>query len=312
MLGAFWDTLGDKLTERWASVLAPAALFWTGGLLAVMQANGADVARGPLDRLASQPTIVQATAVVAALALVAGSAATVRLLTMPALRLLEGYWPGWLGWLRARLLDRQAACLFGLQERWGKLEARREEGEATPEEASEHVRVDQRLRRFPARPGLLMPTRLGNTLRAAETRPYDKYGLDPVRCWPHLWLVMPEAARQEVAAARSAVDAATAGGLWGLAFLAWTPWTPWAAAVGLVVTCAAWWTWLPRRTEVFGDLVESAFDLHRRELYAALRWPPPADPNDERASGALLTEYLWRGLRGVVPKFTHDDDPRAE
>jgi hypothetical protein len=49
----------------------------------------------------------------------------------------------------------------------------------------------------------------------------------------------------------------------------------------------------------YGDLLESAFDLHRLSLYDAVGWPRPADSEHEKALGAQLTEFLWRG---TVPK----------
>lgn len=150
-----------------------------------------------------------------------------------------------------------------------------------------------------------MPTALGNTLRAAESHPVDKYGLDGVSVWPHLWLVLPDATRQELMTARAALDSAARACVWGLLFVAFTPWTPLAAPTGLVVAaCAAYW-WAPAAAQVFADLVEAAFDLHRTALYQQLRWPLPANPQDERAEGQHLTMYLWRGLDSSSPTFTN-------
>ena len=66
---------------------------------------------------------------------------------------------------------------------------------------------------------------LGRWLHAAaETWPTDKYGLDAPKCWPRLWLVLPDTARKEVAGARSSLDQGAAVWLWGAAFIVWTPW----------------------------------------------------------------------------------------
>lgn len=51
-------------------------------------------------------------------------------------------------------------------------------GNLSPKEGQEYIRLDRRLMRIPNSPALRMPTRLGNTLRAAELRPRDKYGLE--------------------------------------------------------------------------------------------------------------------------------------
>ena len=54
---------------------------------------------------------------------------------------------------------------------------------------------------------------------------------------------------------------------------------------------------------VYGDVIEAAFDLHRWKLYEALRWPTPTTPADERATGAKLTQYIWRGSDDDTPVF---------
>lgn len=46
---------------------------------------------------------------------------------------------------------------------------------------------------------------------------------------------------------------------------------------------------------VYGDLVETAFDVHRFALYDALGWEGPRDSDEERIKGKQLSEFLWRG-----------------
>jgi hypothetical protein len=61
---------------------------------------------------------------------------------------------------------------------------------------------------------------------------------------------------------------------------------------------------LPGRAQLFGDLIEAAYDLHRTALYHRLRWPLPADPEQEHSHGQQLTAYLWRGSHAPAPTFT--------
>ena len=56
--------------------------------------------------------------------------------------------------------------------------------------------------------------------------------------------------------------------------------------------------------KVYADLVEYAFDVHRRMLYEALRWPTPKDPASEWQAGQEVTQYLWRGSDQSYPIFT--------
>jgi hypothetical protein len=54
---------------------------------------------------------------------------------------------------------------------------------------------------------------------------------------------------------------------------------------------------------IYGDLLESAFDLYRTLLYKSLRWKLPRNPTEERELGKGLTDYLWRGFTDPEPTF---------
>jgi hypothetical protein len=157
----------------------------------------------------------------------------------------------------------------------------------------------------PAELGSVLPTRLGNTLRAAESYPGDgeRWGLDAVFWWPRLYLILPDSARQEVDEARSSVDqmvvlsalsvmfAAVAVGF-GVVRLPLAVWIP-CAAGALVLS------WLTYRAAVtsaalFGDLVRSCFDLFRNDLLTHLGWPLPQTLPGEWALWAALGQQLYR------------------
>jgi hypothetical protein len=137
-----------------------------------------------------------------------------------------------------------------------------------------------------------MPTELGNILRAAETRPTDKYGLDVIVCWPRLWLVLPESATAELAAARSDLDSAIRTGLWGGLYLVWAIWVWWAMPIAVLVIFLAYQSAVGAAA-TYGKLVESAFDMYRMTLFEKAGWSPP-QPATEIADGEALTKYFWR------------------
>ena len=179
----------------------------------------------------------------------------------------------------------------------------------TAKQRADLARLEHRRRHRPIHDSELLPTRVGNILRAAETRPYHRYGLEAVIVWPRLWLVLPESARQELITARGSVDASVAAAIWGLGLVAFT-----LAAVGravgiAVATAAAVW-WVPARAEVFADLVEGAYDLYRSALYQHLRWPRHPHAG-ERRTGSDLTRYLVRGSISPTPSSPHHLDPGA-
>ena len=299
----FWEGVAGKLADRWSSVSVAALVFWLGGLLAWAVGHGGVAAlQRPAGWLSKQPNTTQIGILLVILIGVAGSGIAVSRLTRPALALLEGYWPGPFRGLRRRMTNRVVRNERVLEVEFVRLAAPVRDGTATPEERERFAAIDRARRRLPAGDRML-PTRIGNTLRACETRPVDKYGLDAVSLWPHLWLLLPENSRSEIASAQRALDTAVAACVWGVLFACFAPLTPWALPVGAVVALLAALVWAPANAEVYADLVEASFDLHRGALYAQLRWPLPDNPRDERAAGRSVTTYLIRGSDALSPTF---------
>jgi len=59
----------------------------------------------------------------------------------------------------------------------------------------ELIKLDDYLDNYPVDRDTLLPTRLGNLLRAAEEYPNIRYGLETFTVWPRLWMVLPDNAR---------------------------------------------------------------------------------------------------------------------
>ncbi len=309
MLASFWDSISGKLADRWAAISSQALVFWAGGFLAWASAHGG--VRGlsaPGRRLAGYTGPGQAAVLIGALLLIGASAVVVQRLGTPVLRLLEGYWPSVLLPVRDKLVNGIARRAEAMRDELKQLAGPVAGGTATRRQRDRYVALDDRLKHMPTT-GRLLPTPIGNTLRAAETRPVDKYGLDPVSVWPHMWLVMPDVARQEISAARGALSSSVTVIVWAVLFLAFIPWNPWAALAGLAVATATVLVWIPARAAGFANLVEAAFDLYRQDLYVRLRWPQPATPHDERRAGREVTRYLLRGSDATTPVFISGQPP---
>lgn len=347
MLAAFWSGLGGELAKHWAArILTPAFVFWAGGLALVWWSEHGDRVRDggwaqeleatarPLEQL---PTVAQIVLVVGVLLLLAASALIAERLTLPLLKLLEGYWTR-PAWLRELLVSYRR----WRRRRWAsavsKLHKEEERGDLTLDELGELRQLDEadvlaagdreramelerRLRSFSAADvarlakGLAylrsspredrfgMPTRLGDILRAAELRPADKYGLDSVVCWYRLWVLLPAEVRTEIAETRLELDRAVRICLWGALFIVWTPWLWWVAVpIAVVVPLLVYSFSMLSAAALFGDLTETAFDLHRMKLYDALHLPRPTSPANERTHGERLTRILWHGEtdRGIL------------
>jgi len=314
MLTAFWQAVGGKLADRLAVVSVPALVFWLGGLAAWT------VHRGSLPAVASQlawldrqGTGVQVAALLAALLALAGSGIAVGSLAATVLRLLEGYWPRWAAPVRLRLARRLAERAAREAPAWQKAHARvQQPGDFTAEDLAVYARLERHRRRRPSAPAYFQPTPIGNILRAAERRPLDKYGLDPVILWPRLWPLLPGSLRSDLLAARASLDRAAMAATWGVLFCAFAPLTLWAIPAGLAVAVIAVTSVIPARAQAFGDLMEAAYDQYRTALYTQLRWPLPANPQEEHEAGRQLTFYLWRGSDDPTPAFVSPADPAPD
>jgi hypothetical protein len=112
-------------------------------------------------------------------------------------KILEGYsllarLPG-SRWLQRRRVRRLKNQLDEVEGKISKLE------EQNPDDARLQELEDQRYYiaseldlRFPPEKQAVLPTRFGNTLRAAETYSATRYGIDAVRVWPRLVHVIPK------------------------------------------------------------------------------------------------------------------------
>jgi len=217
-------------------------------------------------------------------------------LRLPLLRLLEGYWPWPLRLLEKPLIALVRRRVQRQRERWSDLMQQRESQSLTPAERMELARLEQARLDVPPDLADLRPTAVGNILRGMERRIVHRYGLDAVLLWPRLWLLLPEDARQEIAAARESLDRLAEAWGWGLCFLVWAFWQPWAVLVALLwMLLAASLARALART--FAVLVQSAFDLYRWRLYEALHFPAPQEKGAaEVEAGQALTRYIQRGM----------------
>lgn len=299
----FWETFGGKLAEHWVvALLTPAFVFWVGGIGAWAWHSGWTRFNDFLTFFTQLSESAQVALVIGGLLVIMISAVIIQRIELGALRLLEGYWPHWTWPLRRRLIAKQNKYIDRKDARFQAL-ARKGLLNLTPEEREDYVALDWAHMHVPAVPTERMPTRLGNILRAAERRPRDKYGLDTIVCWPRLWLLLPDTVRNELTEARANLNTAVRIWLWGMLFLVWSVWTVLAVPMGLLVALFAY-RYTQRAAEIYGELFEAAFDLHRTTLYESLRWPLPATPADERRLGEMLTAYLWRGSDKTEPVFT--------
>ncbi|WP_410592597.1 hypothetical protein [Amycolatopsis sp. lyj-23] len=250
-------------------------------------------------------------------------------LQFPTVQLLEGYWgPSRLARaavklrtahyrakaqkIEDRLEEHQDSLQFKLDDHlgeragdlstgeWQRERAEYLAGEADDEALSHAVAEDiyfKATKRFPGR-ARMMPTRLGNALRAVEDRAGRQYGLDAITVAPHLALIAPESHVAYLQDSREQLDLAVrlcsvsllatamtlsamlTDGFWLL--LALIPYALAYVAYRAAVSAA----------DEFMTAVSTIIDLDRFALYRHLGLTRPRTTHQERRRNAKLMLLL--------------------
>lgn len=235
---------------------------------------------------------------IAGVFLLAISGGAAQWMSAPFLRFWEGYWPRLLWKLRQRFTGSLNRKIAAWETEWGQLADGLEQNSLDSQQYERYIRLDAELEDFPLDLNQRLPTRVGNTLRAAEEYPGRCYRLEVSTTWPRLWLSLPESTQKEQTEARQALNWSAQLMLWGLLSILWVFLARWAFIPGLVVAVAGYQR-MRSTADAYGQLLRSAYDLHRFALYEGLRWPPPSDPLIEKEIGVALTLYLKRNIPPV-------------
>jgi hypothetical protein len=287
-----WGKLGEGLADKlFLTTYGQALAFFAGGLLAI---KGADFRFDIEDIIKSPSNIAFAILFFLLVGVFAEMGATYQFWTI---RIAEGYLP-----IRFKRLE---ACLSNWWK--GEIEKKRDKlnemsrGGAGFEKSI--ALLDVELLNLPL-PQEAMPTKLGNILYAAEDYSWSRYGLDAVCCWPRLYPLLSDTLRTNLDASRNQLNEAARLLFWSVLFVVF--WLPvsiyfehwWFAYGTLVAVLVAYISYhrMVANAYIYGDLIRAAFDLHRFDLYAKLKYVEPKTFENERATGEKLSKYLLRGL----------------
>jgi hypothetical protein len=259
-------------------------------------------------------------------------AGLLHIFNIPIIRFYEGYpWQnGLIGRWRCRRQRAKANAVSGRVETARELRTAVPKSQTGLRDELRIVRDEARRRRFFEYPDpeYVLPTRLGNVIRSFEMYSQRQYGISAIPLWPRFAVRLRTEHAQMIDDAKTFFDvtihlsflAAVTAALLVVAacffptpFLTFDLFWPWGVRVGISVW-VAWFFYngsLSRAME-WGDLVRSAFDLHRGDVLAGLGFePPPGDLESERAVwteisrrfdfGEPLTERKLRfDLRTIV------------
>jgi len=297
----FSEKLAEEMAVKWAAQkIGPPLIFWGIGVLAWIYRNGFDEF---VDLLKGYDNIKGFAVAFCGLVVLVITGALIEYLQLFAIRIAEGYWRGPFRILQNFRIKHICQRLDEIGEQADELE---EEIKALnlfdtdidiialSHKQEKYARLDDIVFRYPKRAEDLMPTHMGNLLRAAELYPMERYGLNVMIWWPRLWLVIPVESRQEITEVRNRLNSDASIMILGCFLVIWTYWAWWSLTLSLVIICIAY-----RRmcdtASLYADLIRSVFDLYRFRLYEAMKWPLPENPAQEKAYGEKLTRYLFRG-----------------
>jgi hypothetical protein len=198
---------------------------------------------------------------------------------------------------------------------------RREAATLSNEDRRDYRATVRRFReKWPSRQNLVLPTRFGNVIRAAETYALEVYGVDSIAVWPRLQALFPKEFQVLVEDARAQVDffvnswflailfadvaiarslyPMTVGRLVSVDFLI-AMWVlsaiagllAWAAYEGAIERAGSW-----------GRLVKSAFDLYLPAFAKQLGYELPSSDAERRRFWRAVNEMFLYQTR-LRPEF---------
>lgn len=211
-------------------------------------------------------------------------------LTRPVYRFLEGYSPRLP--FRPRLLKRHHRIFEELLS----------EEETTERPSVAYSRVRERIDAYPRSSRNMMPTKLGNVLRASETYGREQYGLDIALLWPQVVGVSPTPAVGAVEASRSALDffigICVLGPTFAICSLAVAIHSgEWWALLGLCGMAVAWLSYegAVAAAHEYGSALRGLAELARKPLADALMVEIPSTIEEERKLWEAISDYAAWG-----------------
>ncbi len=213
MFQNYLEIISENLSEEWKKLILspPSFLFWGITALLVLINIGWDWKY--LNGFFNEISLGQGVfLVVGGSLLIILSNAIVEWFQILFFRLLEGYY--WndtfissklTGRIKKELKDKEEQFYkdYNNLQGYDNLQRNQKNTESTEKNEIEDkiklrkelIKLDDYLDNYPVDRDTLLPTRLGNLLRAAEEYPNIRYGLETFTVWPRLWMVLPDSAR---------------------------------------------------------------------------------------------------------------------
>jgi hypothetical protein len=243
--------------------------------------------------------LIQVVALLSGLVVVAFLAYLIDNFQYSITRFFEGYWS------RIPLLSRLRNLRVDLyKKRWEHLNALAQSAE-TVTEANEVIAEQLAFYPPPNHIDKMMPTKIGNILRAAELHAYDRYGIDSTIIWSRLRPLLKAEALAPLEDKKTTLELMLLMSLLGILFA--TIWCPVLAIfthrwdLFLLSALGIPLAWICYQNAIqsalaYGEQVKATFDLYRNDLLKALNRPIPSDTETERKEWLRLSRFFYRNL----------------
>jgi uncharacterized repeat protein (TIGR01451 family) len=244
-------------------------------------------------------------------------------LNIPIIRLYEGY-PWKDSWIGQRCIRHYQAQFDAAQARWRgmrtlvyALRAQNLNDGRISEIEAEWGRIGRKVNtEFPPYEHLLLPTRMGNVIRAFESYSYRQYGIEAITLWPRLIAKIDKDYAASIDAAKTSFDftlnSSALGTVLALAILIvgliyptamssprlWVPWL--LEVIGFAVLAYLFYLCSISRASAWGATVKGAFDLYRWALLRQLGYTRV--PNTMTEERALWDDISLQMIYGDSPK----------
>jgi hypothetical protein len=172
---------------------------------------------------------------------------------------------------------------------------------------------------FPPKPEHVLPTQLGNTIRAFEYYANMHYGIDSITLWSRLLYIIPEKSlnmiKDVIASFNFLINLVLIIILLGLEVLVLPPhgileWELLGAFGSFIISFFLYRTAV-KKAVAWGYSFNAAFDLYRRDLLKQLGFQPPSTLEKEKALWTKIMQFIrFKSSKGL--KFDSEDLKRKK
>jgi hypothetical protein len=189
------------------------------------------------------------------------------------------------------------------------LESGKDDNRRTTLEAEITILRERANNLFPPESESVLPTRLGNVIRAFEAYAGERYGIESVTIWSRLLSVLPleflDKVKEVKASFNFLLNTVILLQLLGLELLFLPPyqnyhWRFLAALLSFVISYLIYRAAVSRAID-WGYMFNTAFDLYRRDLLRQLGFRPPSNIEKERELWDKIWYFImWKETEGLT------------